>query len=247
MLTRMSRLRFALGFAFTALSWGCSSADFSVAAGAGDTGGGDLDAVADATVDGGGGGDSGVDSTALDGGTIDATIDGGSGEGGTTDAVSVDGTSTDAAIICTSSGGCPPSQVCLITACDATGGTCVHTSTLANYAPACGCDGISYWNALTAASGGIRVKHDGPCDGIGEGVGCGSTCAYKCIHRHATAAGCALSSGQCWRMPDVPDLACPSGGTGVTVANCSDPSKCLRECAAIKDGSISFYPTSCTP
>ncbi len=240
---------FARALVAPILVLGCSSADFSVAP---DDDSGTIDAGSDAAVDGTvvDGGDVGVDG-GTDGAKVDAPSDGTIGSEGGADAVSVDAVGIDAGPPgCTALTGCPSGQACVVTGCDATTtGTCVSLTGIANYAPSCGCDRVSYWSALTAANNGIRVRHSGPCDGVGEGLGCDPSCTFKCIHRHSSVAGCLTSSGQCWRFPDVPDLVCPPGGGPgiVAVTDCGDVTKCSRECDVIKTGSASFYPSTCSP
>ncbi|HET6335950.1 MAG TPA: Kazal-type serine protease inhibitor domain-containing protein [Polyangiales bacterium] len=76
------------------------------------------------------------------------------------------------------------------------------------YAPVCGCDGVTYGNACGAASSGVSVETKGECAGSGGAV-CGTRGAAECKATEFCAfpleaqCGAADQPGQCETRPDV--------------------------------------------
>jgi hypothetical protein len=76
------------------------------------------------------------------------------------------------------------------------------------YAPVCGCDGVTYGNACGAASSGVSVETKGECAGSGGAV-CGTRGAAECKDTEFCAfpleaqCGAADQPGQCATRPDV--------------------------------------------
>ncbi len=130
--------------------------------------------------------------------------------------------------------------------CDAPGcgaGICQPIGTTDNpvKAAVCGCDGVNYWNADTAATYGMAVQSDGPCPRptVCGGIG-GLTCPtnlHFCGYLLQDSTECLISDpmGVCWGMPD----SCTTIGFGGTWRSCAaNPgSACAYECDAIKAGS----------
>lgn len=112
--------------------------------------------------------------------------------------------------------------------------------------PVCGCDNVTYWNALVAASRGVSVKSDGECpNGQKCGVSAGSCPANTfCNKKVQDALGCALPnlSGVCWGMPS----SCGGGSAiGPTTRSCG-ASSCTSECQLIKN-EHPWYPDDTCP
>lgn len=205
----------------------CSSASFDV---------GGADGGSDAASDTGTGGDTGAADVASDSGA--PGLDGGSG----------DATPVDAGRTCTSNAECGGALLCYRVGCGSGAtGVCGQPAPT-TFAPACGCDNVTHWNAGVAAQSGVAVRHEGACTDT-EGTVClGSTCgtdgAGTCVYLLASEAGCIAGTikGRCWRVP--PGATC--GPTpGPTVKGCGSGA-CRSTCDAIRGGGY-YFPTACTP
>jgi len=143
---------------------------------------------------------------------------------------------------CSWPGACGSGAYCRARGCGA--GECKPASVANDGAksPVCGCDGVDYWNATTAATLGMAVASTGTCavDTTCGGFG-GTQCpaGRTCTYQYADASACNLSdaSGVCWGMP----ATCDSGA-GFRV--CGSLS-CTGECTARKSGAIFFQDNSC--
>jgi hypothetical protein len=144
---------------------------------------------------------------------------------------------------CSWPGTCGNGSYCRARNCDS--GECKPVSAANDGAksPACGCDGIDYWNATTAATFGMAVASSGTCavaatcGGIaGSPCPAGRTCTL--MFGDASACNLADASGVCWGMPAICDA-----GSGFR--QCGSLS-CNSECAARASGTI-FYPDNSCP
>ena len=109
------------------------------------------------------------------------------------------------------------------------------------YAPVCGCDGLTYGNACTAASAGVSVASDGECEPAGticgglQGLGCAE--GEYCDFAPDARCGAADQTGVCLPSPDFCTAqfdpvcgcddrtygnACEANAAGVSVASAGE-------------------------
>lgn len=158
---------------------------------------------------------------------------GGVGQGG---AVGV-----DAGPPCGANATCPGGFYCQ----GCSGGTCqpIPTTPLGGFSPVCGCDGVSYWNAMLAINSGVAVQSQGGCS-VGQATPCvqgtchnGATCNKK---RSDKLCAATVDVGDCWMVPN----DCPT--TGPRGIACGDGTNtCVLRCNLIQDGTP-WYPGGCT-
>ena len=207
----------------------------------------------------GGTGGSGTTTSSAPGGTGQGgSADGGGGSGATAgagqggdgvggEAAGGSGAGGNAPVPCTwGQTDCGPGHYCQAPGC--TTGFCEPGlppgQQLPGKDPACGCDGVVYWNASIAESQGMSVRHAGACNFL-EDVGCSqqNPCpgGKYCNHREDTQFTCNVSfGGQCWAVP----VACPPGGpSGV---GCLGAAQCVSECALIQSQNP-WYPSANCP
>jgi hypothetical protein len=136
---------------------------------------------------------------------------------------------------------------------DCVSGTCeaiVKTDDVAQ-APVCGCDGVNYWNANTAAAYGMAVEANGECSqpttcAPSDATPCPSTrqfCAQLVSNQAACVVDPSLASGVCWGMPEMcpPTVSTPWRPCNSTLPN--EP--CVGECEAIKAKRKHFQDNTC--
>lgn len=223
-----------LGIFWIGLVMGCSSGTEEV--GSIDSGG--ETSIDSAFVDSGPG-ETTVDSALLDSAVVDSAPD-----------VVTDVPSDTPTKTCTPTAGCDASEYCDAPSCGT--GTCKPRPTAEKQQdPACGCDGVTYWNASWAASLGQTVRAKGACTTGGATCGgfAGKACPHgtdACVHSYDSATMCSGAdvAGICWSFPS--DGTCPtvifkdrsvcsSGGFG----------KCISTCEAIKNGTPFYRDSTC--
>ncbi len=116
-------------------------------------------------------------------------------------------------------------------------------------APVCGCDGVDYWNAWTAASYGMAARSAGQCPqpktcgGIG-GLACPDD-QHFCNYLLPSQLECGTTdaAGTCWGMPN----SCTTIGFGGTWRACTDDpgGACAYECDAIKRQTTHWSDDGC--
>lgn len=142
-------------------------------------------------------------------------------------------------------GACPAGYFCDAPGCSK--GTCKPTPTgeSQSRAPACGCDGVTYWNASVAARHEMSVLAGGECKapkacGGFAGLTCpaGSTCNYRLPNK----ATCSVADygGTCWAIP----ASCPPIVIGSQSRACGSAS-CTDECNLIKLQTPWYADSSC--
>jgi hypothetical protein len=140
---------------------------------------------------------------------------------------------------------CPSGQYCNAPGCGA--GTCVPIPAETDEkAPACGCDGVTYWNAKVAGHASISVKSSGVCTTGGKA--CGGLGGFKCPtgtfcnYGVSSSAMCNVADlgGVCWGMP----ATCPQILIGPQTRACK-ASTCTSECELIKAGSVWYSDNTC--
>lgn len=145
---------------------------------------------------------------------------------------------------CTADGGCSAGDYCDLLGCK--GGTCKvrPTAPSLDFAPVCGCDGVTYWNSEQAAANGVSAGRSGECVGGGSAPPPPGSCTRfdpscptgtHCVLHLLAGFSCDAPdvSGQCWYIPS--GATCPSGGGGYR--DCTT-SKCTNLCGAIRSGIV---------
>lgn len=140
---------------------------------------------------------------------------------------------------CTATGAeCASTEYCDAPTCGS--GTCKARPAAPglDFAPVCGCDGVTYWNASQAASTGASSGATGECSGPSTktcGGLVGATCPSGdvCVVDLSSSPTCLVSDagGRCWFVPS--GGTCPGGTNGYR--DCTT-STCTSHCNAIKSG-----------
>lgn len=141
---------------------------------------------------------------------------------------------------------CGPNQYCKSS--DCVKGVCAPTPTTETQerAPACGCDGVTYWNESVAAKNGMSVVGKGACTSPNAKTcrAMGGTCpnGSRCNLRLPDKTGCPSlnPSGTCWQLP----AECAKIAVGATTRACGSLT-CTDECSLIKLMTPYYQDDSC--
>ncbi|HYQ18708.1 MAG TPA: hypothetical protein VEQ58_23195 [Polyangiaceae bacterium] len=232
------------------LPLGCEARDvtvFEVASG------GDVARAGSGGGDGGRGGNSGSGGRSDSGGSSDnhgGTDNNAAGDGG---APSLSGTgggggsagggsSGGGDMTCTSNKDCPQDYYCEKTSCDAPTGSCSMRPkhlTL-DYAPVCGCDGVTYWNDVVRRQIGQALYEAAKCSTTARACDFGPDCGLdfmSCSRLLSRGDSCgAPAQGVCWTLPPY----CPDPKTDPDVWQECRPGSppgstpCIDTCNAIR-------------
>jgi hypothetical protein len=134
---------------------------------------------------------------------------------------------------------CPAGTYCASTDCRGGSGACTPLPLDAtSYVPVCGCDKVSYWNAITAAKFGAAVAAAGPCDSAGGNLECdsqnlcpvaGQICALdlSALTQYTMCKG--IDLGVCWGVPD----QCPPTPRALSCGISGQAGGCMSLCDAL--------------
>jgi hypothetical protein len=145
--------------------------------------------------------------------------------------------------VCDSNDDCPQGWFCEKSSCAAPSGLCDlrPTKTSLDYAPVCGCDGVTYWNDTARRDAGMQLFDSNQCSTTARPCNNGSDCGVmfaSCARLVSRGEQCMpTSQGACWLLP--PD--CPDPQTDPDVwQECRPPMPgvppppCLDTCSAIR-------------
>lgn len=236
------RLSFAALFALlTAVSpLACGGSDVVIPNEQSDAGDDGSDAVSD---DGGsdGAADAIVDETG-DALPMDGNTD--TGGDGASDAPSDGG---DAGKPCTATGSeCSGTEYCDAPTC-ASGVCRPRPAAAPMFAPTCGCDGVTYFNATIAESKGRSVRAGSgacaPADSATCGGITGKMCPHDaeiCAHEVSGAVSCTVSDGMgtCWELPAAASCPMATGKGEYTICGAST---CTSLCKAVTSGAAYYH------
>lgn len=116
-------------------------------------------------------------------------------------------------------------------------GTCVPIPSNETSArtPACGCDGVTYWNATVAAHHGVSVRKPGACT-ADVAAKCGGLGPAACpnasfCNQKTTKAGCGIvdGNGVCWQIPAICPPAVPITSRACVGLTCADECTLIRK------------------
>jgi hypothetical protein len=195
-----------------------------------------------------GGGGEGGDISSVDASAVTS----GSGGAGAVTAAAATATSTSSGstMSCDTSASCPADYFCMKAGCGGgDNGTCEPVSpTHVVLDPVCGCDGITYWNSLYAASSPKAVHKTGPC-GVNDGPKSCNAAGNPCpgsMHCAVARAACTdvTTPGTCWVVPN----ECDGTTVGQHVCEAGIAGSCRNLCTLIsKAQPFVVEASSCTP
>ena len=146
---------------------------------------------------------------------------------------------------------CPEGSYCSPLALDCGVGSCapINENETNEAAPACGCDGVIYWNLSVAAAHGMPVRslvkctsaQQAFCGGLAN-VPCPDPAVQYCDYRTAEATGCDDDVfGRCWTLP----VGCPDMAPANMRPCDPNQDQCVTECQAIKAQATYFQDGTC--
>jgi hypothetical protein len=264
-----NRIIFPLAMILAGSVFACSSSSDVTDEGDGDTGTTTDTAVGDVRADSPGG-DTSKDALGTDTATSDtATGDGTATDTAATDTAGTDSAGTDTAKTDTATGdttpgpctvdavsgkstGCSATEYCDAPSC--TSGTCKpRPAATTDFAPACGCDGVTYWSSTYGKSLGTSMPSGVGACGTGKKT-CGGIASIKCpstddtcVADHSgvvTTCGGADLGGTCWAIPSGASCSGVVGFTSYRVCGGSGPA-CKTYCDAVKSGRDFFSDATC--
>ena len=146
---------------------------------------------------------------------------------------------------CTDASECRPGDFCRKDGCGAALGHCAPRPQfcLGNYAPVCGCDGVTYWNpCLLAAAGVEAIEELGTCVTSPRVCDTAAACPGAFCARLRSPQDCGgAAPGQCYSLPS----AC-EGGPDLHYFACGGGSQCFDTCGAIRtELAMSMAPGAC--
>lgn len=147
------------------------------------------------------------------------------------DAATPEDAGADPSPTCTKNQDCGPQEYCSKTACGASWGQCLPRpfGCPTTHGPVCGCEGVTYWNACTAALHGANVDHSGGCTAQ-EALPCndqGWECPRaedKCAYMAQDESICSSPSlqGTCWGLPQSAPALSLGGYRACGTQECTD-------------------------
>jgi hypothetical protein len=153
------------------------------------------------------------------------------------------GGSGGSGMICVANADCPQGWFCEKPSCADPTGSCElrPTKPTLDYAPVCGCDGVTYWNDVTRRQAGTTLLQAEQCSTTAKpcnnSVDCGTAFA-SCARLVSRGESCApWSLGACWLLP--PDCPDPRSDPDVW-RDCRPPIQglppppCVDTCRAIR-------------
>jgi len=140
---------------------------------------------------------------------------------------------------CETNDDCPPAAYCARTSCNDARGACEIRPIVCDDQgqPACGCDGVSYWNDCLRKQYGATASAQGSC---ARAAACADANGLDCPILGAACAkllppGSACDDntlGACWILP----VACSEFGPPDRWMACDGQMECLDTCSAIRTG-----------
>lgn len=148
---------------------------------------------------------------------------------------------------CTPTGGqCSASEYCDAPGCG--NGTCkTRPAETGELGPACGCDGVTYFNPTVAYKAGVSVRSAGLCTPPTQTATCTGNCAdgpggakrycAQFVPQGLASCNVVTPVKRCWAIPDT----CTAK---IQARACVGGTECRSPCDAIKDGKAYYLDTT---